>query len=56
MFATTVNLGKVMTPKTWGIQLPMSYSVGEEFRDPKYDPQYQDVELADAKEANPITV
>ena len=51
-FATTVNLGKVFTPKKWGIQLPMSYSVGEKFIDPKYDPQYQDVELADALEAN----
>ncbi|WP_298882566.1 cell surface protein SprA [uncultured Polaribacter sp.] len=46
--ATTVNLGKVLTPKKWGIQLPMSYSVGETYIDPKYDPQYQDVELADA--------
>ncbi|MEO9571076.1 MAG: cell surface protein SprA [Polaribacter sp.] len=46
--ATTVNLGKVLTPKKWGIQLPMSYSVGETFIDPKYDPQYQDVEVADA--------
>ena len=51
-FATTVNLGKVFTPKKWGIQLPMSYSVGEKFIDPKYDPQYQDVELKDALEAN----
>jgi cell surface protein SprA len=51
-FATTVNLGKVFTPKKWGIQLPMSYSVGETYIDPKYDPQYQDVELADALEAN----
>ncbi|KGL62648.1 gliding motility protein SprA [Polaribacter sp. Hel1_85] len=46
--ATTINLGKVLTPKKWGIQLPMSYSVGEKYIDPKYDPQYQDVELADA--------
>jgi len=46
--ATTVNLGKILTPTRWGIQLPMSYSVGEVFIDPKYDPQFQDVELADA--------
>ncbi|PQJ68969.1 T9SS outer membrane translocon Sov/SprA [Polaribacter butkevichii] len=46
--ATTINLGKVLTPKDWGIQLPMSYSVGEVYIDPKYDPQFQDVELADA--------
>ena len=23
--ATTINLGKVLTPQKWGIQLPMSY-------------------------------
>ena len=46
--ATTINLGKVLTPKKWGIQLPMSYSIGELYIDPKYDPQFQDVELADA--------
>ncbi len=46
--ATTINLGKVLTPKKWGIQLPMSYSIGEVYIDPKYDPQFQDVELADA--------
>ncbi|MDG2193426.1 MAG: cell surface protein SprA [Polaribacter sp.] len=50
--STNINLGKMM-PKKWGIQLPMSYSYGEEFRDPKYDPQYQDVKFADAKELNP---
>ena len=51
--ATTVNLGKVLTPKKWGIQLPMSYSVGEKFIDPKFDPQYQDVKLEDALQQNP---
>jgi len=51
-FSTNINLGK-MLPKKWRIQLPMSYSYGEEFRDPKYDPQYQDVTFADAKESNP---
>lgn len=51
--ATTINLGKVLTPEKWGIQLPMSYSVGEKFIDPKFDPQYQDVTLADALEQNP---
>ena len=50
--STNINLGKMM-PKHWGVQLPMSYSVGEEFRDPKYDPQYQDVKFAEAKEVNP---
>ncbi|UAM96981.1 cell surface protein SprA [Polaribacter litorisediminis] len=51
--ATSVNLGKVLTPQEWGIQLPMSYSVGEKFIDPKFDPQYQDVTLQDALEQNP---
>jgi len=51
--STTINLGKVLTPEKWGIQLPMSYSVGERFIDPKFDPQYQDVLLADAIDQNP---
>ena len=51
--ATTINLGKVLTPEKWGIQLPMSYSIGEKFIDPKFDPQYQDVVLKDALEQNP---
>ena len=51
--ATTINLGKVLTPENWGIQLPMSYSIGEKFIDPKFDPQYQDVVLKDALEQNP---
>jgi cell surface protein SprA len=51
--STTINLGKVLTPAKWGIQLPMSYSVGERFIDPKFDPQYQDVLLADAIDQNP---
>ncbi|MFT5256688.1 MAG: cell surface protein SprA [Arenicella sp.] len=51
--ATTINLGKVLTPEKWGIQLPMSYSIGETFIDPKFDPQYQDVTLEDAISENP---
>jgi len=50
--ATTINLGKVLTPVKWGIQLPMSYSVVEQYIDPKFDPQYQDVKLADALSEN----
>ena len=30
----------------------MNYSVGEQFIDPKFDPQYQDIELADVEAAN----
>lgn len=50
--STSINLGKMM-PKKWGIELPMNYSIGEQFIDPKFDPQYQDVELAEARESNP---
>ena len=50
--STTVNLGKVITPKKWGIQIPMSYSVGETFIDPKFDHQYKDVKLEDAINQN----
>lgn len=49
--STSVDLGKMM-PKTWGIQLPMNYSIGERFIDPKFDPQYQDVELEDVEDAD----
>lgn len=48
---TSVNLGKMM-PKNWGIQLPMNYTIGEQFIDPKFDPQYQDVALKDVEAAN----
>ncbi|PQJ79480.1 cell surface protein SprA [Polaribacter porphyrae] len=51
--STSVNLGKVLTPQKWGIQIPMSYSIGEKFIDPKFDPQYQDVKLEDAIDQNP---
>ncbi|MFZ2284615.1 MAG: cell surface protein SprA, partial [Lutibacter sp.] len=49
---TNVNFGKLL-PKDWGIRLPFNYSVSEEFKDPKYDPQYQDVLFEDAKDINP---
>tara|TARA_R110001632_G_scaffold44744_2_gene113623 strand:- start:5892 stop:13055 length:7164 start_codon:yes stop_codon:yes gene_type:complete len=48
--STSINLGKMM-PKRWGIELPMNYSVGETFIDPKFDPQYQDVELRAVEDA-----
>ena len=51
--STSIQLGKVLTPQKWGIQLPMSYSIGEEIISPKYDPQYQDVLLSDAVTTNP---
>lgn len=41
---TNFNLGQMLPPK-WGIQLPFSYGIGEEFITPLYDPEYQDIEL-----------
>jgi cell surface protein SprA len=41
---TNVNLGQLM-PKKWGIQLPFNYGRSEELITPKYDPEYQDIEL-----------
>ncbi|MEN8185737.1 MAG: cell surface protein SprA [Bacteroidota bacterium] len=39
---TNVNFGQLL-PKKVSINLPLNFSFSEEFRDPKYDPQYQDV-------------
>ena len=49
---TNVNMGKLL-PKNWGVSLPFNYSVSEEVKDPKYDPQYQDVLFDEAKNINP---
>lgn len=49
---TSIDLGRMM-PQKWGMQIPFNYSIGEQFIDPKFDPQYQDVELSDAFDANP---
>jgi len=49
---TNINLGQLL-PKKAGIKIPFNYSIAEEFRDPKWDPQYQDVLFEDAKDVNP---
>ena len=49
--ATNIQLGKMM-PKKWNMQVPMTYTYGEEFRDPQYDPQFQDVTIDQAKNSN----
>jgi cell surface protein SprA len=49
--STNLNVGQLM-PKKWGVKIPMSYAVSEEFRDPKFDPQYQDVPFSEAKGVN----
>ncbi len=42
---TNVNIGQLL-PKRIGLNLPINVSFSEEFRDPKFDPQYQDVLLS----------
>ena len=49
---TNINLGQLL-PKKIGIKIPFNYSIAEEFRDPKWDPLYQDVLFEDAKDVNP---
>src|SRR5690606_23366714 len=41
---TNWNLGQLL-PKKWRIQHPFNYGRSEELITPKYDPQYQDIEL-----------
>ena len=41
---TNVNVGQLL-PKKWGIQIPFSYGQGVEVITPKFDQQYEDIEL-----------
>ena len=43
---SSLNLGQVL-PEKWKIQIPVSYSISEEFSTPEYDPFYQDIKLED---------
>ncbi len=43
---TNINAG-LLLPKKWGLQIPLSLSLGETFITPEYDPFYQDVLLKD---------
>ena len=45
-FVSNINLGQI-TPSSWGLQIPFSYSNGETYITPKYDPFYQDLKLDD---------
>lgn len=45
---SNVNVGQLL-PKSWNINLPISVSLSEQIKDPKYDPQYQDILFEDAK-------
>ncbi|MDC9723728.1 MAG: cell surface protein SprA [Urechidicola sp.] len=49
---TNINMGQLL-PKDWGVKVPVNYSKSEEFHDPKYDAQYQDVLYEDAVDINP---
>ncbi|MDH3321633.1 MAG: cell surface protein SprA, partial [Flavobacteriaceae bacterium] len=39
---SNVNIGQLL-PKKVSLSIPVNFSIAEEFRDPKYDPQFQDV-------------
>ena len=39
---SNINLGQLL-PKKVGLKLPLNVSISEEIKNPKYDPQYQDV-------------
>ena len=39
---SNINIGQLL-PKRASMDIPVNISFGEEFRDPKYDPQFQDV-------------
>ncbi|WP_054410403.1 T9SS outer membrane translocon Sov/SprA [Flavobacterium akiainvivens] len=44
---TNINAGKLL-PKSWHLNVPFNYSVGEEIITPEYDPFYQDIKLEQA--------
>ena len=43
---SSINVGQLL-PKKWEIQIPVSYSISEEFSTPEYDPFFQDIKLED---------
>lgn len=47
---TNVQLGQLL-PKKWGVQIPVSYSRGEELITPQYDPLNEDLLLEDVLDA-----
>jgi cell surface protein SprA len=49
---TNINAGKLL-PKSWHMNIPFNYSVGEEIITPEYDPFYQDVKLEQAMDLAP---
>jgi cell surface protein SprA len=47
----SINAGKLI-PEKIGLQIPVSFSLSEEIKDPKYDAQYQDILLSDTNATN----
>jgi len=43
---SNLNVGKLL-PDSWGLEIPLSTSLGEEVKQSKYDAQYQDILLED---------
>jgi len=39
---SNINIGQLL-PRRANVSIPINFSFGEEFRDPKYDPRFQDV-------------
>ena len=48
---TNVNAGQLL-PEKWGLQIPVSFNIGETFITPEYDPFYQDILLQDRLDAS----
>ncbi len=42
--STTANVGQLL-PRKWNVNIPLTYTVSEEFIDPEYDPIWRDVPL-----------
>ncbi len=47
---TNVNVGQLL-PKKWGLQIPFNYAQSEELITPRYDQQFEDLELEDRIDA-----
>jgi len=45
-FNSNVNLGRLL-PKKWNVQIPVTYTISEEFITPKYDPIWRDITVDD---------
>ena len=45
-FNSNVNLGRLL-PKEWNVQIPVTYTISEEFITPKYDPIWRDITVED---------